>query len=170
MPQSKRNRFVSQEQQKQAILQDIETLQEATHDYSRDFNMYTPIEELRKEYNRLQQIKETLDIVPETPVMAPETLLAEIMRNFAIVATSYMVSSLQKKNPNLLNKHEERISSDTAGKCVICMEERYCILVQPCNHMCYCEICFLQVQEQNSQHHCPICKTYVANTIKTFLP
>lgn len=48
--------------------------------------------------------------------------------------------------------------------CVICQDQFRNVILQPCNHLCVCEICF-----QKLENKCPVCKAQVANYQQIFI-
>ncbi|CAE8722632.1 unnamed protein product [Polarella glacialis] len=62
------------------------------------------------------------------------------------------------------HRRSEQHASSIALKCLVCMSEPKCIMVQPCNHVSFCATC------ASPQHtHCPICRAPVEGLIKIFL-
>ena len=63
-----------------------------------------------------------------------------------------------------LNVNEAAV--DRNGECVICMDARARVVIQPCNHMCLCEQCadFAAITK------CPICQGDVKDSLTVFLP
>lgn len=50
-----------------------------------------------------------------------------------------------------------------ATLCVVCCDRERSRLLQPCHHVCLCDVCAARVE------HCPICKEFIAMRWRAFL-
>ena len=65
--------------------------------------------------------------------------------------------SISKNNPN-------EVSIQISLLCSICYDNNINLLLEPCNHICICDLCYnLLVAKE-----CPICKTNILTTKKVF--
>jgi hypothetical protein len=65
--------------------------------------------------------------------------------------------SISKYNPN-------EVSIPISVLCSICYDSNINILLEPCNHICICELCYNSL----ITNECPICKTQISTTKKVF--
>ena len=52
--------------------------------------------------------------------------------------------------------------------CIICWDRNRQILLQPCNHLCYCQEC-MDSLEPEKLNRCPICRSKVKKTCQIYL-
>ena len=50
--------------------------------------------------------------------------------------------------------------------CTVCWENQKEIVNMPCKHLCMCSKCYSIKNNFNDSKKCPICKSYIRNTIK----
>lgn len=67
-------------------------------------------------------------------------------------------------------RREEKEDEEGEGrgdKCVVCLGERKCIMLVPCNHVCLCEECagFIMGEQRRE---CPMCRGKVTHSMKVF--
>jgi E3 ubiquitin-protein ligase MUL1 len=48
--------------------------------------------------------------------------------------------------------------------CVVCLAKPYCIIFEPCNHVCVCEECSLTIDD------CPFDRNHITLKKKVYLP
>jgi len=51
--------------------------------------------------------------------------------------------------------------------CVLCLNERRSYLFNPCNHLCTCEKCAIDLMNKNSE--CPICRNPIQSFTKVYM-
>ena len=57
--------------------------------------------------------------------------------------------------------------TDNWGKCVVCLDERVCIKLDPCKHMPLCESCIGKVSRDGNK--CPCCRVSITSYEKVFV-
>ena len=72
-----------------------------------------------------------------------------------------MMNEVVKKAQNEIIEKSDRFQS--LEKCVICMEDRRCIILQPCGHFCMCERC------GNTVCVCPVCRGSIQERIRALV-
>ena len=50
--------------------------------------------------------------------------------------------------------------------CVVCLEEEKEVLLLPCSHLCLCSACAQSIMASTKQ--CPVCRSAIATTHRTF--
>jgi hypothetical protein len=48
------------------------------------------------------------------------------------------------------------------GECIVCWEDKACVALSPCGHVCLCETCAPQ------QRQCPVCRSDVSCTLRVY--
>lgn len=51
---------------------------------------------------------------------------------------------------------------ESEDDCIICFSASRCVVLRPCNHLCACGSCALQL------HQCPVCRALVADLLVVF--
>ena len=69
--------------------------------------------------------------------------------------------NIEIENLNMFNSaNDEKIESNP---CVICLENKKCILIRPCFHVCMCKACFQRLTStSNINVCCPKCRTKIS--------
>jgi len=65
------------------------------------------------------------------------------------------------------NKLKNINNSLSKYTCIICFENEKNILLQPCNHLCYCNNCFNKYNLKLT--NCPVCRSNINNTSKIYI-
>lgn len=79
----------------------------------------------------------------------------------SIVYLKYKLKRLRKINLMLKN-------SSSSQNCVICLQEKSCILLMPCKHLCVCKKCFDLFKKNGNYFNCPLCRTRIQNELEIF--
>jgi hypothetical protein len=58
---------------------------------------------------------------------------------------------------------KNKVAKDNeADQCCVCMDEKRCVMFEPCNHMCTCQNCC-------ALEECPLCRTAVSSTTRVYV-
>eukprot|EP01116_Phalansterium_solitarium_P018725 TRINITY_DN5069_c0_g1_i1.p1 TRINITY_DN5069_c0_g1~~TRINITY_DN5069_c0_g1_i1.p1 ORF type:complete len:559 (-),score=83.15 TRINITY_DN5069_c0_g1_i1:72-1748(-) len=82
-------------------------------------------------------------------------------------------TSLQQKADTLtteLAKLKQLTPDESNLLCTICLERPICMMLTPCNHLVYCEICTPTWLSKQKKQTCPHCRKAVRKAVKVFLP
>jgi len=73
-------------------------------------------------------------------------------------------STIPKYNKNHVLVPINALKEDNKILCSICYDSAITLLLEPCNHICICELCYNSLISKE----CPICKTEILTTKKVF--
>ena len=74
---------------------------------------------------------------------------------------------LQQMDAQLGAEAPEAPQLEEEALCVVCMDAPKNHFIRPCMHMCTCEACTLQLQEQGAQS-CPVCRGPIEGIERVF--
>lgn len=57
--------------------------------------------------------------------------------------------------------------ADMRITCTVCLDRPKCIVIQPCRHLCLCEVC-TDIIKKKIPAKCPVCRQNVEDTMKIF--
>jgi len=78
-------------------------------------------------------------------------LLKDLLKNYIYV------------EPQIEQKSESKSEQKVENLCVICCDNKYNIIINPCNHICVCDNCIGKINK------CPICRVKITSNTKIFL-
>lgn len=58
----------------------------------------------------------------------------------------------QEARRELKDAKEKALASEEEDACIVCLDEKKCIVYEPCNHLCLCKSCSLRIKQ------CPACQ------------
>ena len=58
-------------------------------------------------------------------------------------------------------KTEKLEEEEQARECVQCLDQRACVAMVPCDHLCLCQSCADQTVKASSTNNCPLCRATV---------
>lgn len=136
-----------------------------------DDDTFTPSGKKRRRRKREKQKKENEQQTPQLQSLPSST---SPNRSVETLEQSPLSSSVDKTNDNEDNNNDfndEEYSSllvenktlKDARLCKICMELEVNIVFLPCGHLVSCHVCSPKVR------NCPLCRTFIRGTVKTFL-
>jgi hypothetical protein len=59
--------------------------------------------------------------------------------------------------------YSDKCPDKKSSNCVVCLESSACYTMVPCGHLCVCFKCCQQLRQ------CPICRTPIKTTVRTFV-
>jgi len=71
----------------------------------------------------------------------------------------------EKENANKDNKERKELKEKVA--CIVCLNSVRSHVFTPCNHLCACEGCSLDIMKKKAG--CPICRESIQGTVKVFM-
>jgi len=71
----------------------------------------------------------------------------------------------KKENANKDNKEKRELKEEVT--CIVCLNSVRSHVFTPCNHLCACEECSLDIMKKKAG--CPICRTDIQGTVRVFM-
>lgn len=105
----------------------------------------------KKKRNRKQQNQQALQTLPET------------LQNLSISNTDNNIETNDENDQEYQSLVVENTKLKDARTCKICMELEVNTVFLPCGHLIACNVCAPKVR------NCPLCRTFIRGTVKTFL-
>lgn len=78
-----------------------------------------------------------------------------------------MMKKKKKKEAYRFEEREDSTTENDSEQCDICMDNKKCMLYNPCNHMASCNTCAKDIWEKTKM--CPICRETIQKFIYVFL-
>ena len=88
--------------------------------------------------------------------------------SYARNVTAVCPSDLQETDSLASPQHTPSSDSDSVEECCICLDEKPCVLLLPCEHRCACHACIARVRKNVTGGVCPICREPIVDSRDAF--